>query len=178
TLAGFIFWSGKRRQMKHSQQEALTAEINRLKIALAKTEERVSNILLEKANLAQLFKEEKAQLDNEIRQERAQRAETAKSLESVRSYLRAQQEKIAEQKAEIENLREKFNKDFELIASRILDEKTHKFTEANKLNLDILLNPLKENIKSFEEKVEKAYKTESDERNVLKGEISKLMELN
>src|SRR5690606_16467849 len=36
----------------------------------------------------------------------------------------------------------------------------------------------KENIKAFEDKVEKVYKAESDERNVLKGEISKLMDLN
>jgi DNA recombination protein RmuC len=41
-----------------------------------------------------------------------------------------------------------------------------------------LLNPLKENIKAFEDKVEKVYKSESDERNVLKGEITKMMELN
>jgi DNA recombination protein RmuC len=42
--------------------------------------------------------------------------------------------------------------------------------------LDIILNPFKENIKSFEEKVEKVYKAESDERNVLKGHINQLIE--
>ena len=59
-----------------------------------------------------------------------------------------------------------------------MDDKSQKFVETNKLNLDQLLSPLKENIKLFEEKVEKVYKAESDERNVLKGEITKLMELN
>ncbi|RZK24972.1 MAG: DNA recombination protein RmuC [Flavobacterium sp.] len=38
------------------------------------------------------------------------------------------------------------------------------------------MNPLKENIKAFEEKVDRVYKTESDERNVLKGVISQLMD--
>ena len=50
--------------------------------------------------------------------------------------------------------------------------------ETNKTHLDILLNPLKENIKAFEEKVDKVYNMEAAERNTLKGVISQLMELN
>ena len=40
---------------------------------------------------------------------------------------------------------------------KILDEKTAKFTTQNQTNLDNILNPLKANIKSFEEKVDKVY---------------------
>jgi len=177
-MLGLAFLLLRTKAVRESNSEGLTAEVSRLKIALAKAEERASNTLFEKTNLIQLFKEEKISLENELRREREKHTETSRSLESVRAYLKAQQEKITEQKAEIDTLREKFNKDFEIIASKILEEKTHKFTEANKLNLDILLNPLKENIKAFEEKVEKVYKAESNERHVLKGEISKLMELN
>lgn len=177
-ILGFSFLYLRIKPAGKYGQEEFSEEISRLKIALAKAEERASNIMFEKTNLAQLYKDEKLQLDNELRLEREKHGETAKALESVRAFLKAQQEKISEQKAEIEALREKFNKDFELIASKILEEKTQKFTEVNKLNLDILLNPLKENIKAFEDKVEKVYKAESDERNVLKGEISKLMDLN
>ncbi len=136
-------------------------------IALAKAEERCL-----------LLKEEKDKLYIELQQERQKLADINQSYESTRTYYIAQQEKIVEQKAEIEKLQQKFTKDFELIAGKILEEKTQRFTETNKTNLDQLLNPLKENIKAFEEKVEKVYKSESDERNVLKGEISKLMELN
>jgi DNA recombination protein RmuC len=50
--------------------------------------------------------------------------------------------------------------------------------ETNRSNLDVLLNPLKENIKAFEEKVDKVYNMEAAERNTLKGVISQLMELN
>jgi len=41
-----------------------------------------------------------------------------------------------------------------------------------------LLNPLKANIKAFEEKVDKVYNMEAAERNTLKGVITQLMELN
>jgi len=147
--------------------EKIKNENEHFKISLATAEERGRGLSVEKERLL-----------DELRQERDKLALANQSLESSRSYYKAQQEKIAEQKDEIEKVKEKFNKDFELIANKILDEKTQKFTESNRSNLDILLNPLKENIKAFEDKVEKVYKAESDERNVLKGEISKLMELN
>jgi DNA recombination protein RmuC len=143
----------------------LKIEHDELKIAWAKAEERAEHL-----------KAESNYLKSQLASERDKLSDAMLSLESSRSYFKAQQEKIEEQKIEIKNNQMKFNKDFELIASRILEEKTRKFTEQNRTNLDILLNPLKENIKAFEEKVDRAYKAESDERNVLKGHISQLME--
>ena len=87
-------------------------------------------------------------------------------------------EKLIQQKTELEELQQRFTKEFENLANRILEEKSLKFTEQNKLNLDNILNPLKEKIKDFEEKVDKSYKAEAAERNSLKGEIKNLVELN
>lgn len=143
----------------------LRSENDELKISRAKAEERAENL-----------KSEVEYLKSQLIQERDKVTDAMQSLESSRSYFKAQQEKIEEQKLEIKNNQEKFHKDFELIASRILEEKTNKFTEQNRANLDILLNPLKENIKSFEERVERVYKAESDERNILKGHIGQLIE--
>lgn len=145
--------------------DQLKPENEQLKITLAKVEERAMNLRYELDKV-------KKELDSE----RLIFNETMRELESSKSYLKAREEKIEEQKKELINNQERFNKDFELIAARILDEKTKKFTEQNRNNLDIILNPLKENIKAFEEKVEKVYKTESDERNMLKGHINQLIE--
>ena len=82
------------------------------------------------------------------------------------------------QKAEIENLQIRFKTEFENLANNILKEKTKEFTEQNKTNLSSILDPLKDKIKTFEEKVEKSYNTESAERNSLKGEIKSLVLLN
>lgn len=86
------------------------------------------------------------------------------------------QDKLAAQEKNIENLQQKFTMEFSLIANKILDEKTAKFTAQNQTNLDTILKPLKENIKSFEDKVEKVYKDEAAERNHLKGVIFQLMD--
>ncbi len=145
--------------------ERIQQEKEQLAINLAKAEER-----------ALYFRDELSKLKNELDSERSKLNEVMRDLEYSKSYLKAREEKIEEQKKEIVANQEKFNKDFELIATRILDEKTKKFTEENRNNLDIILNPLKENIKAFEDKVEKVYKAESDERNMLKGHINQLIE--
>src|ERR1051326_5392272 len=88
------------------------------------------------------------------------------------------EEKLKYQKDEVENLKKNFSVEFENLANKILEEKSKKFTEQNKTNLETILNPLKENISKFEKKVEETYKTESSERNSLKGEIKTLITLN
>jgi len=156
----------------------LKSENSSLSISLAKAEQQALGLLAEKESITNLLKEEKNRLLDEINKERELLAAANQSLESARSYYKSQQEKIQEQKIEVEQIREKFQLEFQNIANKLLDEKSQKFIETNRTNLDILLNPLKENIKAFEDKVEKVYKAESDERNVLRGEITQLMSLN
>jgi DNA recombination protein RmuC len=121
------------------------------------------------------LKEEKQRTEDELNDLRltfmSERSKTIKAEEN----LIAQQQKHNEQEKYIAELQQRFKLEFENIANKVLDDKTDKFTLQNKANLDIILNPLKENIKAFEEKVDKVYKAESDERNTLKGVISQLM---
>ena len=63
--------------------------------------------------------------------------------------------KNKEQKAEVEKLQEKFTKEFENLANKILDQKSEKFTSLNKENIQNILKPLQEKIRTFEEKVDK-----------------------
>lgn len=156
--------------------EKLKTENESLKINLAKADERASNLSVEKEHITVLLKQEQQRLIDELQDERDRLADANRELESTRSFYLAEKEKLAEQKINFEQSQEKLNKDFELIANKILEEKSNRFIEQNRTNLDIILNPLKENIKAFEDKVEKVYKAESDERNTLKGVISLLMD--
>ncbi|QPH38062.1 DNA recombination protein RmuC [Pedobacter endophyticus] len=154
--------------------EKIKFENEQLKINLAKSDERVAGLITEKEHITTLLKQEQQRLIDELQAERDRLADANRELESTRSFYIAEKEKLAEQKLSFEQSQEKLSKDFELIANKILDEKSTKFVEQNRTNLDIILTPLKENIKAFEEKVEKVYKAESDERNILKGVISEL----
>ncbi len=86
--------------------------------------------------------------------------------------------KLDEQKADLENLQDKFRLEFKNLANEILEEKTQKFTEQNKLKLDEILKPLGEKIRDFEKKVEETYDKESKQRFSLEREIKNLTDLN
>jgi DNA recombination protein RmuC len=161
-----------------SEFAVLRSENESLKISLAKAEERAQNLLGEKENIIRHLKEHQTRLQDELFDIRNQLAQANQSLESSRSYFKAQQEKLAEQKADIEQTRAHFQKEFENVAEKLLKEKSREFTDINKLSIDTILNPLKENIKAFEDKVDKVYNMEAAERNTLRGVITQLMDLN
>lgn len=73
---------------------------------------------------------------------------------------------------------EKLEQQFELVASKILEEKAHKVSDQNLKNLSLVLDPLKDKLREFEKRVEDAYGTERAERGNLRGELTKLIELN
>jgi len=81
-------------------------------------------------------------------------------------------------KKEIESLQLQSQQQFENLANKIMEEKSQKFTEQNNQKLGEILNPLRDRIKEFHDKVDLSYKTEAAERNTLKGEIKQLVELN
>ena len=88
------------------------------------------------------------------------------------------EEKLHENKNEVEKLQKKFTNDFEVLANKILEEKSNKFTQQNKENLKIILNPLQEKIKVFEDKVDKTHKESIDYHAALRQQILGLKELN
>lgn len=86
--------------------------------------------------------------------------------------------KLSEQKNDIGLLQEKFSKDFEILANKILEEKSVKFTAKNKENIDQILHPLQEKIQSFEKKVEETHKESIDRHAALRQQILGLKDLN
>ncbi|AWG23093.1 DNA recombination protein RmuC [Flavobacterium faecale] len=87
-------------------------------------------------------------------------------------------ERNKEQKQEVEQLQEKFTKEFENLANKILDEKSTKFTEQNKENMKNILSPLQEKIQLFEKKVDDTHKESIDYHAALRQQILGLREMN
>ncbi|MGZ3890013.1 MAG: DNA recombination protein RmuC [Mucilaginibacter sp.] len=153
-------------------------EINKLQIALAKTEERASGLATERDKADKLLYDERVRYDAAVTALNQELLAEKNRMAKAEEAFKAQRERLADQEKSIQEIQQKFQLEFQNIANKLLDEKSQKFVETNKTNLDILLNPLKENLKAFEEKVDKVYNMEAAERNTLKGVISQLMELN
>lgn len=86
-------------------------------------------------------------------------------------------EKLTEQKNELEKLQDKFTKEFELLANKILEEKSTKFAEQNKESIKTILSPLQEKIQLFEKKVEDTHKESIGFNAALHQQIKGLREV-
>jgi len=151
---------------------------NRLQINLAKAEERALGLTSERDKADKTLQDERIRYDNAMATLNQELNTEKNRMAKAEESFKAQRERLAEQERSIQEIQQKFQLEFQNIANKLLEEKSQKFVETNKTHLDILLNPLKENIKAFEEKVDKVYNMEAAERNTLKGVISQLMELN
>jgi DNA recombination protein RmuC len=88
-----------------------------------------------------------------------------------------QQQNLNREK-ELEERQQQLRKDFELLATKILDEKTEKFTLQNKENIKNILNPLQEKLQIFEKKVEDSQKESISMHSALKEQLLGLKDLN
>ncbi|MFM1807528.1 MAG: hypothetical protein RLZZ242_253 [Bacteroidota bacterium] len=77
--------------------------------------------------------------------------ETQKELEFLN-------EKYAHRQEELESLQKQFKSEFENLAQKIFEEKSTKISEENQKNIKTLLDPLRERITDFSQKVEESNK--------------------
>ncbi|MEN8187024.1 MAG: DNA recombination protein RmuC [Bacteroidota bacterium] len=136
--------------------------------------ERESSLLNDKSEKENTLAQFQISIDN-IRSEKENlHIELTKKESEISNLL----DKLTEQKKDVEKLQEKFTKDFEILANKILEEKSIRFTAKNKENIEQILNPLQEKIQSFEKKVEDTHKESIEKQSALRQQIIGLKELN
>jgi DNA recombination protein RmuC len=128
-------------------------------------------------NLARL-QDEMTKTSGILDLERTKNLSLSTSLASSESEAKHLLEKLENQKKDIEELQGRLNIQFRNLANEILEEKSKKFADQNKLQIAEILNPLKEKISDFEKKVEQT-NNDSIARNAsLKQQITSLTDLN
>lgn len=172
-------------------------------ISKLKSKSEQSTLEERNSNLQQLLNDTKAQAELDLQrahqtfnEQLTDSKETITKIETDREDIRREKELLhseltrtqtefenlsernQEQKAEVEKLQEKFTKEFENLANKILDEKSSKFTLQNKENIDAILKPLQEKIQGFEKKVEDSQKESISMHSALKEQLLGLKDLN
>ena len=99
-------------------------------------------------------------------------------LERVSTELAEERRRGEEKLALLEDARARLAEQFKTLAQDILEDKSKRFTEQNKTNLEALLGPLREQIGGFQKRVEDVYDKESRDRVSLLKEIHTLRDLN
>jgi len=135
------------------QNETFNHQLNELRQQITKTENEREDIRREKEFLNAELTRRNTEYDNLQKQN-----------------LKRDEELVQQQ--------EQLRKDFELLANKILEEKSNKFTEQNKENIKNILNPLQEKIQTFEKKVEDTQKESISMHSALKEQLLGLKDLN
>lgn len=136
-----------------------------------------SAILLEQEKNKSL-QQQVYELKHELEGERHKVLEANNSLAASEADYRNLQEKLQDQRKELETLNEKFTLQFKNLANEIFEEKSKKFTDQNKTNLYDLLKPLGEKITEFEKRVEETHKDTISRSSALREQLENLQKLN
>lgn len=117
-------------------------------------------------------------LNSEIANLQTKQLEAVHESANLKANLQAKEEQLKHQQSELINTREQLNKDFQILANQILEEKSSRFTDINRLNMESILKPLGEKLTEFKTKVEETYDKESKQRFSLEERIRELVVLN
>ena len=159
-------------------------------------EERNANLQQQLSDLKQFYTTESERQNATFNTQLQELKQTISKIEIEREGIRREKdilnEDLARKNADFENLQqlnlkrdeelelrqEQLRKDFELLATKILDEKSEKFTLQNKENIKSILNPLQEKILTFEKKVDDTQKESISMHSALKEQLLGLKDLN
>ena len=168
----------KMNQLGHQlDQQKISSETekNNLIETISKSEKTIESL---QADASKNIEQLRTSKDNELEELRQKNNSLSIEHTKLEAELKNTQEKLTENKEEVEKLQEKFTKEFENLANKILDEKSIKFKEQNKESIGEILNPLKEKIQIFEKKVEDTNKESIVRNSALKQQIEGLEKLN
>ena len=107
---------------------------------------------------------ESSRLRAAVEKLQASEKELAEARTRLEAELDAERRGVAERAAESERNREQVRAEIEKLAGRVLDEKGKAMLERSQLDLRSVLEPLREKLKQFEEKVEKTYDQDNRDR--------------
>ena len=161
-LLGYLGWRGlfrpRGREREDAAREKQRADGN------AETIERLQASLEER--------------DQQLGQLRSESAAAKEELAREKALRESEQKAAKEQIALLQEAEKRLGESFENLANRIFEDKSKKFTDQNKENLEGTLNPLREQLRDFRQKIEENQSSDIKARTELHAKITQLQELN
>ena len=173
-------------QYRFARQSQETAEE-----ALADSRRHIQDLQIELQELGNRFAAAERQIAylqereaeaGRLKQDYADLQQAAQTLQvnNERLHTRLEQERLAadEKLNLLTEARQSLGEQFQNLANTILEEKSRRFTEQNRDQLNQILTPLNERIHGFGELVQQTYEKESRQRLTLENELKRLQTLN
>jgi DNA recombination protein RmuC len=121
---------------------------------------------------------ETGQTTKELEAERQRVITLTSDLATARADLANLDDRLRVQKEEIVTAQKRLNEEFQNIANRILIDNSQMIQDQHREKLGDLLNPLKERIEKFEQKVDDTHRQALIDNNSIKEQILQLRDLN
>ena len=159
----------------HERNRQMQLQFDEFKI---QTQNEITN---QQQGFEQQVKGLEVQLDKTVQErEEIRREKDFLNIELARKnseFQNLQKQQLAQDET-LQKQQEQLRKDFELLANKILEEKSSKFTEQNKENIKNILHPLQEKIQHFEKKVEDSQKENISIHSALREKLVELSKAN
>lgn len=85
-----------------------------------------------------------------------------------------QSERLRVERTLLDDTKKELYKEFQLSANKIFDEKQQSFQRTSQSNMELILEPFKQQLNEFHKKVDSVYTEENTQRNQLYGQILEL----
>ncbi len=173
----FYIWISGRAVVPKNVTQQFSQDLQVTKTALAVSE---SSLLLKSQELSLLLSknvgmQEKSLEEITILQKVYQSLQI--EYEILKETRRADEEKYASQKIEVEKIEENFRASFRNLANEILEERSQKFDDHQKTSLKHILEPLQKEMETFKKDFTDKFNKESTERISLGFHIKNMMDM-
>jgi DNA recombination protein RmuC len=169
---GLLFLAGKNRQVAE-----LKDEIKGLEDAAVTLRKKLSDEAERRA-----VAEEKCSripgLEEELEKTKQGNTVLHAKLSELETRLEDERKNADEKISLLQEARDQLKMEFQNVANKIFEDKSQKFTEQNRENIEGVLKPMREQLLDFKKKVEDVYDKESKDRVSLLNEIIHLKTLN
>jgi len=110
---------------------------------------------------------QRRELQEEMARLRTQLDERGGALAAAQASLDAERKQSEEKLTLLESARDDLKRQFQILASEILEDKSKRFSELNKESMTAILTPLQTDITGFRQRVEEVYHNETKDRSAL-----------
>jgi DNA recombination protein RmuC len=169
---GLLFLVGKNRQV-----EALKSESKGLEDAVAVLREKLA-VEAERRAVAEEKSSRVPGLEEGLEKTKQENTVLQAKLSELETRLQDERRSADEKLALLQDARDQLKMEFQNVANKIFEDKSQKFTEQNRENIEGVLKPMREQLLDFKKKVEDVYDKESKDRISLLNEIIHLKTLN
>ena len=167
------------------QLEALQVEHQAQAQAVAKLEERATQLQQQEAQQKETYQQQIESLKQQQQQQvekhealQAEKAQLALDKKALETEMSALESRLQAQMAQFEEQKVALKTEFENLANQIFEQKGQNFKQLNQESLKQLLSPLQQDMTQFKQRMEQLYGQESEQRIQLKTELVHLQKLN